>query len=145
MLPHHLIDLIGSTSQRDTINLIKTITSFTNLVLAGRSLYCCTAWASLVALNKNIWGVRAIGVGCTLRYLLAKISYMTMRQSLSKLLDPYQLGYCTKLGADAISHASRIYLGSIQPGHIFLNLDFRKCLQHDPSSENACSYRGICL
>ena len=59
---------------RETPSVIIAITSFTNLILAGR-----TPTASLVALNKEVGCVRPIVVGCTLNHLVAKISSMNMR------------------------------------------------------------------
>ena len=69
--------------------------------------------------------MRLIANRCKLRRLVAKMSSMTVRQSMSNLLAPSQHGYGTKLGAEARAHAARIYLESVQLGHIFLKPNFR--------------------
>ena len=65
---------------------------------------------SLVALCKKDGGVRAIVVGCTLGQLAAKCAENGVRQAMVPLLAPHQLGYSTPHGAEAVVHASHIYL-----------------------------------
>lgn len=46
-------------------------------------------------------------------------------EAMGALLAPYQLGYDTPHGPEAVVHAARIFLQNLQPGHLILKLDFR--------------------
>ena len=46
------------------------------------------------------------------------------------LLAPHQLGYGTPHGAEAVVHASHIYLRNMQENHVMLKLDFRNAFNY---------------
>ena len=66
--------------------------------------------ANLIALNKKEGGVRPIAVGNTLRRLVAKCAGFLVRDEMSELLVPFQLGYGVKGGAEAAVHGARLFL-----------------------------------
>ena len=78
--------------------------------------------------------MRPIAVGCTLRQLAAKCAGKGVKLATVALLAPHQLGYGTPHGAEAVVHASHIYLRNMQENHGMLKLDFRNafnCLRRD--------------
>ena len=76
------------------------------------------------ALRKKAGGVRPIAVGCTLRRLAANYATMQVREQMGEFLQPIQLGYGVKLGAEAAVHAARRFLGSLSSDQLLLKLDF---------------------
>ena len=73
--PQQLLDLTSASAGMRRQRLLRALTAFTNLLLAGATpLDICPLFfgASLTALNKKVGGVRPIAVGCTLRRLVAK-------------------------------------------------------------------------
>ena len=57
--------------------------------------------------------------------LVAKCVGNSLKQSMGLLLVPYQLGYGSRCGVQAIVHAAWVYLRSLQLGQVFVKLDFR--------------------
>ena len=82
--------------------------------------------ARLVALSKEAEGVRPIAVGSTLRRLVAKVAAQLVRDEMTDLLAPRQLGFGVKGGAEAAVHAARVYLRNLQPSEV----GFLQCFQH---------------
>ena len=68
----------------------------------------------MTALSKEDGGVRPIAVGLTLRRLVAKVAGFQVRDEMSDLLAPRQLGYGVKGGAEAAVHAARVYIQDSQ-------------------------------
>ena len=96
--------------------LISSLTSFVNFVFAGNVPPCAQPFffgATLVGLNKKDGGVRSIAIGCTLRSLVAKCACSQICSDMSAILSPLQLGYGTPRGAEAVVHAARTYLSSM--------------------------------
>ena len=122
--PQHLVDM---TDARVSGTLRDSLVTFTNLVLAGgvplwaRS---CFFGATLHAFNKKGGGIRPIAVGLTLRRLVAKVACARATESCSAVLMPRQLGVGVKGGAEALAHAARRYLASMEPACILVKLDF---------------------
>ena len=56
---------------------------------------------NLTALTRKCGGIRPIAVGCTLRRLVAKVAANKVRDEMSFLLAPRQLGFGVKGGAEA--------------------------------------------
>ena len=81
--------------------------------------------ANLTALRKKDGGIRPIAVSCTLRRLVAKIAAGKVREELTPLLAPRQLGFGIKGGAEAAVHAARMYAGDLDDNHWIVKLDFR--------------------
>ena len=135
--PQHLKDMIGSEEEGSGPQLLRALTSFTNLILEGKaSPNACpySFGASLIALDKKDGIVRPIAVGCTLRRLVAKCAGYSIMQDMAELLRPKQLGFGISRGAEAAVHASRIFLHNLQPQQLILKLDFRNafnCLHRD--------------
>ena len=134
--PQHLKDMIGSEEEGGGPQLLRALTSFTNLMLEGKaSPNACPYFfgASLIALEKD-GGVRPIAVSCTLRRLVAKCAGYRIMQDMAELLRPKQLGFGISQGAEAAVHATRIFLHNLQPQQLILKLDFRNafnCLHRD--------------
>ena len=92
--------------------LLPTLASFVQLVLEGRmtlSIWPFFFGANLTALHKKDGGIRPIALSCTLRRLVAKIATGKVRDELTSLLAPQQLGFGIKGGAEAAVHAARMY------------------------------------
>ena len=124
--PQHLKDLIGDTSREHEKSLLRSLTLFINLVLEGgvpgeiRPIFL---GASLCALRKKDDGVRPIAIGNTLRRLVSKVAVSACRDRCSNLLQPNQLGFGVKRGAEAAIHAARSFIN----GHddmVLLKIDF---------------------
>ena len=126
--PQHLLDLTSASAGMGRQRLLRVLTAFTNLLLAGDTpLDICPVFfgASLTALNKKGGGVRPIAVGCTLRRLVAKTVSTAVMTRLGSLLAPLQLGYETPLGAEPAAHSARLYLADLPPDNVFLNLTLK--------------------
>ena len=126
LLPQHLKDMLNSPSGLSASFLV-TLASFVSLVLKGntpspvRSIFFS---ARLIALSKETGGVRPIAVGSTLRRLVAKVAAQLVRDEMSDMLAPRQLGFGVKGGAEAAVHAARLYLCNLQSGAAMVKLDF---------------------
>ena len=135
--PQHLKDMIGRAAGGGGPLLLRSLSSFINMVLAGEVAPLARPFffgASLIALNKKDGGVRPIAVGCTLRRLAAKCASSHVKQAMAALLAPHQLGYGTPQEAEAAVHASRMYLQNMKEGHLLLKLDFKNafnCVRRD--------------
>ena len=81
-----------------------------------------------MGLTKEDGGVRPIAVGCTLRRLAAKCSSMMMKDEMGLWLSSIQLDLGTSHCAEAAVHGARIYLSSIDEGHMLLKLDYSNAL-----------------
>ena len=64
----------------------------------------------MVALEKKNGGVRPIAVGYTLRRLAAKCAGLQVKEDVTCLSAPRQLGYGIAGGAEAAVHSARMYL-----------------------------------
>ena len=127
LTPQHLKDMTGKPAGEGGSILLTAITSFVAFVLRGEVLEEVRPilfGANLVALRKKAGGVRPIAVGCTLRRLAAKYASMQVREQMGEFLQPIQLGYGVKLGAEAAVHAARRFLGSLPSDQLLLKLDF---------------------
>ena len=82
--------------------------------------------------------MRPIAVGCTLRKLVAKIAGHVVMADMATLINPRQLGYGVKGGAEAAVHAARKYLKDLPDKHALVKLDFSNVLnsfRHDKMLE----------
>ena len=126
--PQHLRDLTGPSANEGGHRLITALTSFTKLVLEGRtppSIRPAFFGASLIALKKKGGGFRPIAVGSTLRRLVAKVASGAVRAEMSALLAPTQLGFGVREGVEAAIHAARQYLHLLPQDYAIIKLDFR--------------------
>ena len=108
--------------------LLPALVSFVQLVLEGRTPSSIRPFffgANLTALLKKDGGIRPIAVSCTLRRLVAKIAASKVREELTSLLAPRQLGFGIKGGAEAAVHAARMYAGDLDDNHWIVKLDFK--------------------
>ncbi len=120
--------MIGASASAGGEMLLRALSVFTNLVLAGETpAQVCPVFfgASLTALNKKDGGVRLIAVGCTLHRLVAKMAGNAVMQRMGSLLAPLQLGYGTPLGAEAAAHSARVYLEDLPDDNVLFKLDFK--------------------
>ena len=124
--PQHLKDLTTKSTGESGTRLLHALTDLINLILAGKvpDEICPVLFgASLIALNKKDGGIRPIAVGCTLRRIAAKVASRSILEDLGFSLRPFQLGFGSPCGSEAIVHASRLFLRTINSG-LFLKLDF---------------------
>ena len=90
-------------------------------------------------------GIHPIAIGSTLRRLVAKVGCRSVVGQMKDYLSPLQLGFGTKLGAEAAIHSARKYLREIPANSVLVKLDFknafnsirrdvalRACLVHIP-------------
>ena len=68
--------------------------------------------------------MRNITVGCTLRRLAAKVASHRVMEEMGVLLAPRQLGFGVRMGAEAVVHASRMFLNNLKPSDAIVKLDF---------------------
>ena len=128
LCPQHLKDLTNANVVKEAKDLMQALTSFVNFILEGRTpdLVRSTFFgASLIALNKKDGGIRPIAVGFTLCRLAAKCAGRRVRQLMSSNLAPLQLGFGTSCGAEAATHAGRLYLHNAPPDRSPIKLDFQ--------------------
>jgi hypothetical protein len=105
----------------------ETLAEFCNLVLAGgvpNEVRPAFFGASLFPFTKKDGGIRPIAVGLTLRRLVAKVACSRAMESCKTVLAPTQLGVGVKGGAEALTHAARRYLLSLDEERAFVKLDF---------------------
>lgn len=89
--------------------LLPALVSFVQLVLEGRtplSIHPFFVGINLTALHKKDGEIQPIAVSCTLRRLVATIAASKVREELTSLLTPRQLGFDAKGGAKAAVHAA---------------------------------------
>ena len=123
----HLKDLVGGGNREHESSLLKLLTLFVKLVLAGgvpAEIRPIFFEASLCALQKKDGGVRPIAIGNTLRCLISKIAVRGCSERCSNLLRPNQLGFSIRMGAEAAIHATRSFIESHRQNTIWLKLDF---------------------
>ena len=123
--PLHLKVLLGNKVAGP--DLLKALTSFTNLVLSG--LCPCSVTniffgGRLLALDKKSGGIRPIVIGFALRRLASKLANSFGLSRISKYLSPRQVGAGIAGGCEAAVHASRRYLENLQEGKVLIKLDF---------------------
>ena len=126
--PQHLKNMINSSAGGCTAQLLSTLASFVNLVLAGKTPISVRPFffgASLVALKKKSGGIRPIAVESTLRRLVAKCAGIRIKADMEALLAPRQLGYEVAGGAEAAVHAARLYLECLADDEAVVKLDFK--------------------
>lgn len=142
--PQHLKDLVQDVQPEDDPPFSRALSSFCILVLQGnvpaevRPLFF---GASLVALRKNTGGVRPIAVSCTLHCLVANVASRMVRDELTLLLSPEQLGYGMKGGAEAAVLTVRHFLTKLAMEHAVVKLDFQNAfnsIHRDKMLEATC-------
>ena len=122
------------------------MTSFIILVLSGKTspqVRPTFFGASLIAPKKKGGGIIPIAVGIILPRLAARCIVFRVLQFMGALLAPLQLGYGTSGGAEAATHASRLYLHNTHIDHLLLKLVFEnafKCLRRDKMLEAVCEF-----
>ena len=81
--------------------------------------------ANFTALRKKDGEVHPIAVGCTLRRLVAKCASSSVKENMTNLLAPLQLGFGFKRGAEGAVHAACCLVQTLQYDQLLLKLDFR--------------------
>ena len=71
-----------------------------------------------------------MAVGSTLRCLVAKTAFSTVRSKMVALLAPSQLGFGVEGGIDAATHAARHYLHHLSPHQAVIKLNFRNAFNY---------------
>jgi hypothetical protein len=123
--PGHLAELINH--RESSALLLKALTDFTNLVLAGgcptkvRQIFF---GGNLIALSKKSGGIRPIAIGYTLRRLVAKCANRYATVKLAAFFSPLQVGLGVPAGCEGAIHAARRFLVSMQYEQVFVKLDF---------------------
>ena len=110
--PRHLKDLTSFTCGESANKLLKAIASFSDLAKSGKickDVLSVFYGASLLAFDKKKIDVRPIAVGITWRRVAGKIVCYHVRDELSKVLAPIQIGFGVKGGAEALIHAVRCF------------------------------------
>lgn len=127
--PQIVKDLVGPQQGDLGESLLAAISDLLLLILEGRvpePFRHIFFGAALTALKKKDGGIRPIAVGNMWRRLAAKLVVSSITPELVELLAPHQLGVGIPGGAEAGSHAARIYWNASHPSiKAFLKLDFR--------------------
>ena len=79
--------------------------------------------ARLIPLEKKTGGIRPIAVGSILRRLCSKLVICTASDRIMKYLQPHQIGFHTKNGAEVGVHIARDYI-SVPSQKYVLKIDF---------------------
>lgn len=102
--------MISYKSGDNGSKLQSTIASFMDLTRNGKiipEILRLFYGATLTALSKKENDIRPIAVGLVWRRLAGKIAVFSVADVLSNKLRPFQLGFGTEEGCDAIIHALR--------------------------------------
>ena len=124
--PQHLKDLLLGAP--DDHPLLISITELVNLQLRGEtpsSVRNSLFGAKLLGVRKKTGGLRPIAVGYVWRRLTAKVACSHVKERSSFLLTPRQLGFGIAGGAEAAVRAARRYVDSMEPGQVFIKIDFK--------------------
>jgi len=126
--PQIIKELISQQTGDAGRKLISSITNLSNFLVndaTPEAIRCILFGASLTVLSKKKGGIRPIAVGNVWRRLTSKLVTNRITPSLATLLSPIQVGVGIQGGAEAISHAGRIYYTS-KPNSpkVLLKLDF---------------------
>lgn len=124
--PQHLKDLLLGAP--DDHPLLISITELVNLQLRGEtpsSVRNSLFGAKLLGVWKKTGGLRPIAVGYVWRRLTAKVACSHVKERSSTLLAPRQLGFGIAGGAEAAVRAARRYVDSMEPGQVFIKIDFK--------------------
>ena len=81
------------------------------------SIYPSFLRAFLTALEKKGSEIKPVAVGCTLHHLTAKVACSMVKEDVSALLAPCQLGFGVRRGIEAAIHAGRNYICYLLPGY----------------------------
>jgi hypothetical protein len=127
--PQHLKDLLSPSNGEASVKLANSLAALCDVMLSGnvpQSVCPYLYGACLTALNKKDGGIRPIAVGSTLRRMVAKVACRRVNQNMGALLQPHQLGFGTKGGAEAIVHSGRRYVHKISnSARVLVKLDFK--------------------
>lgn len=127
--PQHLKDLISKITGAAGIRLLNCTTQLCNIILAGKVCAEIAEYfygATLCALTKIDGGIRPIAVDNTFRRLAAKLGCNSVRDYISNLFKPVQIGFGVKGGCEAILHAVRTFLQKNKNlEKILLKIDFK--------------------
>ena len=127
--PLHLRQLISSEAAECGRRLLRSLTTLTNMVLAGQVPDCVRDAffsASLCALSKKSGGLRPIAVGSVYRRLPSRIGARHLASSLGAELRPTQLGVGTALGCEAAVHSTRRFIEASRKSaapHVLVKID----------------------
>ena len=112
--PQHLLDAVCGSTAPASIECLNSLTRCINSLLAGTLDSRLAPWfcgAPLTALAKKSGGFRPIAVGETLRRLVSKVCFFSVRSSLLDLLLPFgQVGVGIPGGLEAAIHSMRSIL-----------------------------------
>jgi len=114
-------------------SLLEKMTEFINIVLEGKtpSSVCPILFGgSLTALRKVGGGLRPIVVGYYWRRLVGKVACRHVSSACADLLSPRQLGFAVQGGAEIGVHATRRYVENMNPGQVFVKIDFKNAFNN---------------
>ena len=74
--------------------------------------------------EQEVWGIRPIAVGFTLRRLTSKCANAHVSSRLATFFRPIQLGVSTPRGCEAAVHSARRFLQTMPADNIIVKLDF---------------------
>ena len=141
--PQHLKDLICNSVGKNRALFLKSLTSFINMVLSGKTPPEVRSFffgASLIPLNDEKGKIKAIPIGCTLRRLASKCAVNKVKQSMRSFLVPHQLGFGIPHGLDSVVHCSRIFWENLKPEQIMLKVNFDNAFN---SLYRACALNAV--
>lgn len=141
--PQHLKDLISKSANDQGKKLLENITKLVNFMLEGKvndEILKFVYGANLCALNKKDGGLRPIAVGCVFRRLTGKLCCQAVQEKSRQYFQPYQLGFASKRGCEAVIHATRTFIKERQTSNdILVKIDYKNafnCVKRDILLEN---------
>jgi hypothetical protein len=82
--------------------------------------------AKLVALKKKDGGIRPIAVGSVFRRITSKLCVTAHKRKIAENLLPFQYGFGTRLGCEAVAHGARKFCSlNKTEDYVFLKVDFK--------------------
>ncbi|XP_074042889.1 uncharacterized protein [Leptinotarsa decemlineata] len=127
--PSHLQDLISYSAGSAASKILSSLTALCNVLLSGtvnQEICPILFGASLCALEKKDGGIRPIAVGNVFHRLAAKLASFKLKEKLGNIFRPFQNGFGSPSGCEAVSHAARRYINEDESkeGTVFLKLDY---------------------
>lgn len=125
--PQHLKDALSGNFDDSSRNLLDNLSVFCNKVSSQpipdfvRPLFF---GARLVAIKKKGGGIRPIAIGDTLRRLTAKCITSLVKDHISSIVSPSQLGCGVKFGIEAAVHSCRLAIDQCCEESAMAKLDF---------------------
>ena len=128
--PQLLKDMVSPVTGANGPQLIQNLAALSTIIAAGNLPLPIREFlfgARLVGLAKKDGGIRPIAIGNILRRVICKAACSNVKEKVTALLAPKQLGFGLSMGAEGADHAARRFLQNSLASDdplILLKIDF---------------------